>query len=63
MMQPSTYQKVIIREAGYDPNVWWPVQWGENSCTLKSRETNEVVKLEDIQGYGPPGDCRNLAEE
>ncbi len=63
MMPPTTYQKVIIQQEGYDPNIWWPVQWGENFATIKSRETNEVVTLEDIEGFGPPGNCRNLAED
>lgn len=59
MMMPTLYQKVVMQNEGYDPNVWWVVEWGETSATIRSRETNETVKLEDIQGFGA-GVCRNL---
>lgn len=63
MMQPTTYQKVVITERGYDPEYWWPTQWGEDFCVLRNRATNEIVTLENIEGFGPPGNCRNLAED
>lgn len=62
MMIPTTYQRVIIEGLGYDPNEWWPVDWGEDHCTLKNRATNELKTITDIAGYGE-GNCRNLAED
>lgn len=63
MMQPTLYQQIIISQYGYDPWYWWPVQWEEGFCVLRNRATNETITLEGIEGYGPPGNCRNLAEE
>lgn len=62
MMMPTTYQRVIIKAEGYDPEVWWPIEWGEDKCVLKSRETNEIVTLTGIEGLGE-GNCRNLAHD
>lgn len=60
MTMPTLYQKVVMQNEGFDPNIWWVVDWGETSATIKNRATNELVVLNNIEGFGV-GTCRNIA--
>lgn len=61
MTMPTLYQRVVIEAHGYDPEIWWPIEWGETSARIKSRETNEVATLDDIEGFCADNVCRNIA--
>lgn len=61
MTMPTLYQKVVIRAAGYDPDLWWPVEWNDTTATIKNRATQEVTTLNDIEGFCEDHVCRNIA--
>lgn len=62
MVAPTLYQRIKIREAGYNPDYWWPIEWTDERVILKDRATQAVVRLNNIEVWGS-GVCRNLDDE
>lgn len=63
MTMPTTYQRIVIRAAGYDPADWWPVEWKDTTATIKNRATGEIATLNDIEGFCDDPICRNVAND
>lgn len=63
MFAPTTYQRKIIADHGFDPDTWWPFIWHEDSALIKNRATGEVLQLSNIVGFPDDSVCRNIAND